>query len=161
MECCESLDGWWHAYFDTSTTWQLELATPPIDSTHVSSANWQHLDDHKESVRVPGIWRDTRPGFCGVVWYWRPFVVPADWNRGGVSVHFEAVRGRAEVYLDKELIGNNSVSDQSFACNLGIPSELHQPNTLTVRVAHFDDSGGICGPVTFVYSQVAVDKYIL
>ena len=105
MDRCESLDGWWHAFFDTATAWQLELAAPLAHTAHIPSVGWDNLDDHKESVRVPGIWRDARPGFCGAVWYWRPFVLPVDWSSGTVSLHFGAVRGRTEVYLDGVLIG--------------------------------------------------------
>ena len=79
MDILESLDGWWHAFFDTEASWQSEWVAPTNHTAHAPSVGWDNLDDHKESVRVPGIWRDTRPGFGGVVWYWRPFVVPDEW----------------------------------------------------------------------------------
>ena len=152
MDHCEGLDGWWHAFFDTATTWQSELAASLAHTAHIPSVGWDNLDDHKESVRVPGIWRDARPGFCGVVWYWRPFVLPEDWSSGMVCLHFGAVRGRAEVYLDKVLIGASGALGHPFAFDLSlvVPETLH---TLTLRVVHFDDSGGICGPVTLIHTS--------
>jgi hypothetical protein len=155
MDRSESLDGWWHAFFDTAA-WQPELAAPTVRAGHVPSVVWDNLEDRKESVRVPGIWRDARPEFRGVVWYWRPFVLAADWGHGIVSVHFGAVRGRMEVYLDKALIGMRGAINHPFVCDLN-PVGPDRVHTLTIRVVHCDDTGGVYGPVTLIHTSPGSD----
>ena len=147
MDISESLDGWWHAFFDTATSWQVELAKPIEQTGHAPSVGWDNVDDHKESVRVPGIWRDARPGFSGVVWYWRPFVVPVGWSGKMVRLSLGAIRGRLELYLEEVFIGSHDTFSVPFECDLHqlVPDKRY---TLILRIAHGDDSGGICGPVT-------------
>jgi hypothetical protein len=152
MDLFESLDGWWHAFFDPDNTRRYNPSEPQVHPTQSPSVDWDYLDDHKESVRVPGIWRDTSPGFSGVVWYWRPLVLLAGWSGGTASVHFAAVHGQAELYLDGIRIAGKSAVDLSITAALGpiLPDRLY---TLALWVAYPDDSGGICGPVSLIYSQ--------
>ncbi|MHB1357201.1 MAG: hypothetical protein ACYCZF_14635 [Anaerolineae bacterium] len=147
MEISEPLDGWWHAFFEMAASWQSEWIAPTEPATHIPSVGWDNVDDHKESVRVPGIWRDVRPGYSGVVWYWRPFVVPAGWRGGMVSLSLGAICGQMEVYLDEVHIRTSGVLAPPFVFDLHylVPDKRY---TLILRIAHYDDSGGIYGPVT-------------
>jgi hypothetical protein len=157
MELVENLDGWWHAYFDTATAWQQELADPHISTPAAPSVGWDNLDDHKESVRVPGNWRKTLHGFKGVAWYWRPFVVPADWHEGTVMLHLGAVCGQVSVFLDRVLLKTNRATDSLLIFDLSGQLEPEVLYTLYIRVVHGDDTGGIIGSVSLEYSSLETD----
>ena len=66
-----------------------------------------------------------------------------------VSLSIGAVCGQMEVYLDEALIGTTDTLDPPFVCllDLTVPGRLY---TLTLRVVHDNDSGGICGPITLI-----------
>ena len=104
------LNGWWHVWFDEAADWRNEpplLPNAPLECAprRAPSAGWQGMDEGKESLQVPGTWALTRPGHHGVAWHWRPLVIPEDWGGRVVRLRFEAVRLRAEVYLDQRLVG--------------------------------------------------------
>lgn len=73
-----------------------------------------------------------------------------------VSLYLGAVRGRTEVYLDEALIGVSCAFDHPFACDLSLAG-LEKLHTLTLWVVHFDDTGGICGPVTLIHTSSGSD----
>ena len=106
------LNGWWHTWFDTAAQWRSEAPadprTPPERLTpHAPSAGWEGMDEGMESLRVPGTWAESRPGYRGVAWHWRPLVVPGEYAEHTLRLRFEGVRLRAEVYLDRRLIGHD------------------------------------------------------
>ena len=82
--------------------------------------------------------------YVGVSWWWRELDVPESWFAAGedgprhLVLQFEAVRQRAEVFVNRRLVGRDDVGNTPFACD--VTSAL-QPgrNVLAVRVT---DPGG-------------------
>jgi len=106
------LTGWWHAWFDTAADWRNapppDPRTPPErQPSHTPSAGWEGMEEGMESLRVPGTWAESRPGYRGVAWHWRPLVAPAEFAGHTLWLRFEGVRLGAEVYLDRRLIGSD------------------------------------------------------
>jgi len=105
-----ALDGWWHAWFDEAAEWEHHEPPDPRTplgeiETHQPTVGWDKIEEGMESIQVPGTWDSSRPGHRGVVWYWRPLVIPDDWGGRSVWLHFGGVRLCTEVYLDDVLVG--------------------------------------------------------
>lgn len=140
MRLRENLDGWWHAFFDESFAWPAETVASGIPGQEGPSEGWDKLDDYKESVPVPGEFSRSRPGYRGMVWYHRPFVLPDVWINGQVWLEC-AVRSRALVYLDERLV-SRKVAKNTVTLKLGTLN-CQRVYNLCLGVWHDDDSGGI------------------
>jgi hypothetical protein len=137
----EHLDGWWHARFDDAARWQEEeLASPstPIGQivSHEPTMGWRHLEDEMESLRIPGSWEASRPGYRGVAWHWRPLVVPGEWQAQRVHLCFGGARLRTEVYLDEQLVGYDLDGATPFAVEIGPYVRPDCRHELALRVTH-------------------------
>lgn len=144
----EDLDGWWHAFFDSMAKRQEETDPARSRVQPAPSVGWDGIDDFKESAPVPGRFSESRPGYRGVVWYHRPFVLPESWAGGEIWLEFTA-RSEAQVFLDERLVAEVS-AEKAFAVNLG-ELRCRRVYNLGLRVWHSDDSGGIVGSVKLVH----------
>ena len=150
-EIKENLNGWWHAFFDAQAEWRLEIAHEK-QTAHIPTGGWDALDEHRESVPVPGIWHDRHPAYHGVVWYQRPVVLPEDWEEGEVLLLIEKVRSLAQVYLDERLVMATREADGSFMARLGRLAS-QRLYSLSICVWHPDDTGGITGSVLLMKAE--------
>ncbi|MBC7235188.1 MAG: hypothetical protein H5T69_05060 [Chloroflexi bacterium] len=137
----ESLDGWWHTWFDEGACWRDELPpSPSIPPTqlppHEPTVGWAHIEEGMESLRIPGTWEAARPGYHGVAWHWRPLVVPAEWERRRVYLRFEGIRLQAEVYLDRQLVGYDLEGATPFEVDITPYVEPERRHELALRVTH-------------------------
>lgn len=145
----ESLDGWWHAFFDSQARWFMN-GPAELGILHMPSGGWDSLLDYKESVPVPGSWHDRRPGYCGVVWYQRPVVLPDEWPEGRVFLQVEQVRTFAQIYFNRGLVYAGDGSQKELTACLGDLKPGDQYD-ICICVWHTDDTGGITGK-TFLLS---------
>lgn len=58
--------------------------------------------DHRNFPSYPKAWEDAR-----MAWMRKMVSIPADWNNKQIKLHFEAVAGFAEVYVDGEKVAEN------------------------------------------------------
>lgn len=58
--------------------------------------------DHRNYPSYPKEWEDAR-----MAWMKRTVTIPADWNNMQVKLHFEAVSGYTEVYVNKQKVAEN------------------------------------------------------
>jgi hypothetical protein len=135
------LNGWWHVWYDDAAEWRNDApAWPntPLQAVrpHMPSAGWDGMEEGMESHQVPGTWEQSRPGHHGVAWYWRPLVIPQDWQGRVVRLRFEAVRLWAEVYLDEELVGYDLDGLTPFEIDLSGHVRPGRAHTLAVRVTN-------------------------
>jgi len=151
QEKTENLDGWWHTFFDAQAEWHAENPAE-AQVAHVPTGGWDALDEHKESAPVPGIWHERQPGYCGVVWYQRPFVLPECWNDGLVNLLIAGVRSLAQVYLDERLAAASREENGSYIVRFGRLAP-QRPYSLSICVWHNDDSGGISGSVSLIIEE--------
>ncbi|MHB0857870.1 MAG: glycoside hydrolase family 2 protein [Anaerolineae bacterium] len=141
-----SLNGWWHTHYDDGADWRSEspfLPGTPLSAlpTHAPTLGWRHVEEHMESLQVPGTWSSSRPGFHGVVWQWRPLVLPAHLAGRRLRLCFEAVRLQAEVYLDRRLVACDLDGHTPFEVELTgcmCPEHRHE---LAVRVTNPGGAG--------------------
>ena len=151
------LNGWWHAWYDEAAARPAQDAgtpeTCPILPCHAPSAGWDGMEDGMESQRVPGTWAESRPGYRGVVWYWRPVAVPEDWSGKRMYVRFEGVRQQAQVFINQTWVGQSLRSETPFEIDLDARVAAGEIFVLAVRVTCTtaqgeDKAGGITGNVT-------------
>lgn len=84
------------------------------------------------------MWDELGGDYCGVSWWVRDFEIPADWVHHHLRLCFEAVRMRAEVFLNEKLVGYDLVGQTPFEVDV---TNRVRPgiNRLAVRVT---DPGG-------------------
>lgn len=139
-------DGW-RLRRDPEAAWEEDqLFLPPVDlsalPTHPPTDGWEVLSRDGLDVRVPGTveeyWWDEVGDYRGVSWWSRVLTVPPEADQRRLVLQFEAVRVRAEVYVDGALVGYDVVGNTPFEVDLTgkVAPGTHQ---LAVRIT--DPSG--------------------
>ncbi|MGA3181367.1 MAG: glycoside hydrolase family 2 TIM barrel-domain containing protein [Verrucomicrobiota bacterium] len=133
----ENFDFGWRFHLGDIT----QPARPPFDD-----ASWRVLNlPHDFSVE--GDFSQTNfsctgylPG--GIAWYQKTFLVPADWRDKLVSVRFDGVSEKSQVWLNGAPVGGRPWAYTSFTCDLTSRLIAGGANTIAVRVDHsaMDDS---------------------
>jgi hypothetical protein len=126
----QSLNGIWQFRFDPDDTglsagWQ--SGEPPArgaEATH---------------IRVPFGWESklsgvNRPDYKGVVWYWREFDLPREWQGKRLWLCFGAVDRKAQVWVNGNLAGEHEGGYSEFRLDITPYARFDRPNRLTVRV---------------------------
>jgi beta-galactosidase len=133
----------WRLWRDQEAAWEHDaLYLPPVDLALLPaippSCGWKALDHIGTPVSVPGtveehFW-NTDGDYRGVSWWWRPLAIPSDLGQRRVVLEFDAVRLRAEVFLDQQLVGYDVIGNTPFEVELTgrvTPGRTHQ---LAVRI---------------------------
>lgn len=139
----------WNLWLDTKAGWQNDtLYLPPVDvktlPVNLPTGGWKAMTGGSERVSVPGIveeyWQD-RLGhdYTGVSWWWTDFTLPVMTADRRVTIHFEAVRQRAEVFLNGELVGYDLIGNTPFDVDVTGKCTSGKANRLAVRIT---DHGG-------------------
>ncbi len=78
----------------------------------------------------------------GIAWYRKSFFAPVGWGEKMVSVQFDGVSEKSQVWLNGEPVGGRPWAYTTFACDLTPHLKLGGTNVLAVRVDHaaMDDS---------------------
>jgi len=138
----ESLDFDWRFHLGDFP----QPARPPFDDSSWRALKVPH-DYSAEGEFSPTNFSCTAylPG--GIAWYQKTFFVPAAWRGRLVSVQFDGVSEKSQVWLNGKLVGGRPWAYTSFTCDLTRdigPDNLKfgETNTLSVRVEHtaMDDS---------------------
>jgi hypothetical protein len=126
-----SLDGGeWHLWQDKQAEWKNDKLFLPEDATDLSllpvnvpTGGWEQLNPaNATAVQVPGTVEEyctvsSRPSpddGAGVSWWFRTIKLPATLKGRRVLIHFESVRMRAEIYLDRKLVGYDMIGESPF-----------------------------------------------
>jgi len=96
---------------------------------------WNAPRPEAKPARVPWIIQDTFPGYHGVAWYWRDFMIPArPAAEGRVLVRFWAVDYQAQVWLNGQLAGAHEGGESPFVFDITSVVRHDATNRLAVRV---------------------------
>ncbi|MEO8405634.1 MAG: sugar-binding domain-containing protein [Chitinophagaceae bacterium] len=186
----------WKLSLDTAASWQHEkLYAPPVDISklpvNLPTGGWSMLAKAPaKTVHLPATveeyyWGKNENSFgvsgnyLGVSWFTTSFNVPAIIKNKRITLNFESVRFRAEIFVNKKLVGYDLVNSTPFSIDVTDAVIAGQVNELAVRITdpngNFDwrDSqnfmwgdyrtnpthgfGGITGKVTLV----ATDKVFI
>jgi hypothetical protein len=120
----------WTLWPDTKAEWQNdELFLPPVDLKEIPqnapTGGWQALSGSGMPVAVPGtaeeyLGNGSGPSTAvkGVTWWTRTIHVPSDIAGRKVRLQFDSARLRAEIYLNRKLVGYDVVGNTPFEADL-------------------------------------------
>ena len=74
--------------------------------------------------------------YLGVSWWWRTIDVPASFKARNVTLFVRGARLRAEVYLNRILVGYNIITETSFTCDVSGAILPGEKNLLAVRITN-------------------------
>jgi beta-galactosidase len=142
----------WHLWHDKESPWKDDpLFLPPVDLAKVPvnapTGGWEALERNAGlAAAVPGTaeeYLQTVPGpegdLNGVSWWWRAVQIPAANTPRRLTLHFEAVRQRAEIYVNRRLVGYDLIGNSPFDVDLTGVAQPGETIQLAVRVT---DPGG-------------------
>lgn len=141
----------WNITLDLDASWENEeLHLPPVDVStlpvRIPSGGWALLEKPQASgVHLPATveeylwgWNGETFGvtgnYVGVSWFETTVEVPADWRERRVSIDFEAVRFRAEVFVNHKLVGYDLVNSTPFSFDISDALEYGARNVISVRI---------------------------
>jgi len=73
--------------------------------------------------------------YPGVSWWWKEIDIPAELLGKKLILHIRAARLRAEVYLNRQLVGYNIIPETSFACDISKAVKSGK-NLLAIRITN-------------------------
>ena len=137
----QSLDGTWNLWFDASADWQHEklildpksLGDIPV---YPPTIGWDEMLKKGEPYRVPATWDEAYPHRHGVGWYWRSVRIPIGVKGMSLRLRFAAVRLRAEVYWNRQLVGYSREGSTPFTVDVTRAVRYGEENLLAVRVTN-------------------------
>jgi beta-galactosidase len=128
-------------------TW--DLAFP--ESGQEDVASWVHgqwPESQSEPVEVPALWNITHPDREGVAYYRCRFTVPADWADRTITLRFEGVSYRADVWVNGARVGGHEGAYTPFAFDVTRAIRVGaSDNQLVVRVASLSRTQNVDGMV--------------
>ena len=102
----------------------------------------------------------TNGAYCGVSWWWRQIDIPPSFKGKSIMLHIRGARQRAEVYLNRRLVGYSIMEELPFECDLTTAANPGQENQLAIRITNpggrfdwVDNSQMTWGGITFQKSH--------
>jgi len=146
----------WQLFLDREASWRNDkLFLPPVDINAISvnppSCGWDKLDTvFNKKVSVPGtvegyFW--STPGdsdkitgdYLGVSWWSTKFGTEPSLKGKRITLAFESVNLRTEVFVNRKLVGYDLIGNTPFEVDITDAVKFSQQNRLDVRVT---DPGG-------------------
>lgn len=142
----------WRLWHDKDAAWQDDpLFLPPVDLAKVPAnaptGGWEALDKAAATAAaVPGtveeyLQKVSGPAgdITGVTWWWRDVNIPVSTAPRRLLLRFDAVRQRAEVYVNRRLVGYDLIGNSPFEVDITEAARPGDTIQLAVRVT---DPGG-------------------
>ncbi|HVG40556.1 MAG TPA: hypothetical protein VM888_03005 [Chitinophagaceae bacterium] len=141
----------WKLWLDTSAQWQNDsLFAPPVDlktiPVNLPTGGWSTLENSEgKIVHLPATVEEFYWGvngnssgvggnYLGVSWFLTKFRIP-DLQKGKkITLHFDAVRFRAEIFINKKLVGYDLVNSTPFEFDISDHIVCGINNELAVRI---------------------------
>ncbi len=74
--------------------------------------------------------------YLGVSWWWRNVDVPRGFAGKSVILHIRAAKQRAEVYVNRRLVGYQFVAETAFDCDVTQAIRPGEANTIAIRITN-------------------------
>ena len=72
----------------------------------------------------------------GVSWWWRDVAVPASFKGKLVLLHVRGARQRAEIYVNRQLVGYDMIEETSFDCDISKALRPGEMNQIAIRITN-------------------------
>lgn len=142
-------DGW-KLWLDKKADWMRDsLFMPPVDMTKVPvnppTSGWERLEALGAKVSVPGTveeyhWVDNgnpvgiAGDYRGVSWWSTSFTLDPSLKGKTLSLRFDSVVLRAEVFVNRKLVGYDVIGNSPFAVDITSAAVFDGPNRLDIRI---------------------------
>src|SRR4051812_43192335 len=141
----------WRLWLDTNATWINDtLFAPPVTikdlTVHPPTGGWNAFaKESGKTVHIPATveqyyWgRNGNPfgvsgNYLGISWWTTNFPIPLASKGKHVALHFDAVRFRAEIFINKQLVGYDLVNSTPFDVDITDYVKYGSTNELAVRI---------------------------
>ena len=74
--------------------------------------------------------------YYGVSWWWRIIEIPAAFQGKRIFLRVRGARQRAEVYLNRRLVGYSIMEELPFECEITAAAHPGNPNQLAIRITN-------------------------
>ena len=74
--------------------------------------------------------------YLGVSWWWKTIKVPVAFKNKKIILFIRGARQRAEVYLNKKLVGYHMIEETSFTCDVTDAIISGKDNLLAIRITN-------------------------
>ena len=149
--CLNLSETLWNITLDRSAVWQNDsLYVPPVNihdlPVHIPTGGWNLLDTpDKIGVTLPATveqhlwgWNGETFGvtgnYVGVSWFDTKINVPADWRNKRIVMNVASVRFRAEIFVNKKLVGYDLVNSTPIAVDVTPFILPGQENVIAFRI---------------------------
>ncbi len=141
----------WKLWQDENAKWESDpLFLPPVDITRLPynppTGGWDELDSGAHDVAVPGTVEEylqhgdgPAGDIKGVSWWVRRVHIPKADGPCRLLLRFEAVRQRAEVFINHQLVGYDVIGNTPFEVDITDAVKPGEDSELEVRIT---DPGG-------------------
>lgn len=138
----------WKLWQDKDAKWEDdELFLPPVNvaklPVNVPTGGWDALKSGALDVSVPGTVEEylhpgngPAGGIKGVSWWVRHVTIPTATSPRRLLLHFDAVRLRAEVFVNRKLVGYDVVGNSPFDVDITDVTKPGEECELAVRVTN-------------------------
>ena len=141
----------WKLWKDTAASWQNDrLYTPPVDlralPVNLPTGGWNALKTAKGiTVYLPATVEEYCWGangnafgvsgnYLGVSWFATTLNIPAAMKGKHIVLHFESVRFRAEIFVNRKLAGYDLVNSTPFDVDITETAVCGKENEIAVRI---------------------------
>jgi beta-galactosidase len=141
----------WKLWLDTKATWVNDiLYPPPVDikklTVHLPTGGWDALDKAAgRTVHLPATVEQYQWGlnqntfgvagnYLGVSWWTTSFPVPVIAKGKRIVLRFDAVRFRAEIFVNRQLVGYDLVNSTPFEIDITDYIKYGTTNQLVIRI---------------------------
>ena len=141
----------WNITLDRDAAWQNEtLYLPPVDirtlPVNEPTGGWEMLEHpDKSGVNLPATVEEYLWGYngqtygltgnyTGVSWFTTRVSVPSDWKGRRMVMKVEAVRFRAEIFVNRKLVGYDVVNSTPFDVDLSEALMPGEENEIAFRI---------------------------
>jgi beta-galactosidase len=123
--------------------WQLLDHLSGINVTLPTTVEQHHWGKFGQRPYTPEEYRyaDDDPipqngAYLGVSWWGREIHIPAEWKGKRIFLHIRGARLRAEVFLNKKLVGYSIMEELPFECDLTHAADPGGLNLLAIRLTN-------------------------
>ena len=141
----------WKLWLDRGAAWENDpLFLPPVDISKLPcnppTGGWWALGSQSRDVSVPGTAEEylqhgegPTGDIKGVSWWTRQVHIPNERGPRHVILHFDSVRLRAEVFINRKLVGYDVIGNTPFDVDITDAVQPGEDCELAVRIT---DPGG-------------------
>jgi hypothetical protein len=92
-----------------------------------------YKDEYKFETSDPEV---KNGAYYGVSWWWQEIQIPASFAGKRIFLHIRGARQRAEVYLNRQLVGYSIMEELPFECDLTKTAHPGQATQLAIRITN-------------------------